>query len=183
MVMTEKQLNGEWFICNDPDLKEIRVQCSKKVFALNQLDNSEKEKRYVLFRELFGNIGEGCNIKSSFQCDYGSNIYLGNNVFVNVNCVFTDVGKIEIGDDTFIGPQVGIYTVNHPLDPVMRKNGLQRAENVKIGQNCWIGGNVTIKPGVTLGDNVEVASGAVVTKSFEDKVLLAGVPAKVIKEL
>lgn len=179
----EKQLKGDWFLNNDPELKKIRVHCNQVIFALNELDNSQKEKRYVLLKGLFGSIGKGVNIKSSFQCDYGSNIYVGDNVFVNCNCVFTDVGKIEIGDDTFIGPQVGIYTVNHPLDPVERKKGVQRAQNVKIGKNCWIGGHATINPGVTLGDNVVVASGAVVTKSFGDNVLLAGVPAKVLKML
>lgn len=90
------------------------------------------------------------------------------------------MGRIEIGDDTLIGPQVGIYTAFHPVDPVERKKGLERAKPVKIGKNCWIGGNAVINPGVTLGDNVVVGSGAVVTKSFGDNVILAGVPAKII---
>lgn len=183
MTEREKQMNGDWFNHNDSELKKMRVHCNKVVYQLNQLDNSQKEKRYELLKDLFGHLGKNANIKSNFQCDYGSNIYIGNNVFSNYNCVFVDVGIIEIGDDTLIGPQVGIYTVNHPVDPVERKKGLQRAQPVKIGKNCWIGGNATINPGVSLGDNVVVASGSIVTKSFGDNVMIAGVPAKVIKQI
>lgn len=183
MTEREKQMNGDWFTHNDSELKKMRVHCNKVVCQLNQLDNSEKERRYKLLKDLFGHLGKNTNIKSNFQCDYGSNIYIGDNVFSNYNCVFIDVGRIEIGDDTFIGPQVGIYTVNHPVDPVERKKGLQRAQPVKIGKNCWIGGNVTINPGVLLGNNVVVASGAVVTKSFGDNVMIAGVPAKAVKKV
>lgn len=179
----EKQLRGDWFLNNDEELKKVRIHCSQMLFSLNNLDNSQKKQRYQLLQKLFGEIGKSVNIKSFFQCDYGYNIFIGNNVFVNCNCVFLDVGKIEIGDNTFIGPQVGIYTVNHPLNPKEREKGFQKAENVKIGKNCWIGGHATINPGVTLGDNVVVASGTVVTKSFGDNVLIAGVPAKVIKRL
>lgn len=180
MTEREKQLNGDWFDYNDPELKEMRTRCNKLITRLNSLDNSRKEDRRAVLKELFAQAGENANIKSGFHCDYGCNIYLGNNVFSNYNCVFLDVGRIEIGDDTLIGPQVGIYTAVHPVDPVERKKGLERAKPVKIGKNCWIGGNAVINPGVTLGDNVVVGSGAVVTKSFGDNVILAGVPAKII---
>ena len=121
MTEREKQLKGEWFSHKDPELKKMRIRCNKVMAALNALDNSEKRKRYDLLKGLFGSIGENANIKSSFQCDYGSNIYVADNVFANYDCVFVDVGKIEIGKDTFIGPQVGIYTANHPVDPEERK--------------------------------------------------------------
>ena len=180
MTEREKQLNGDWFDYNNPELKEMRTRCNKLITRLNSLDNSRKEDRRAVLKELFAQAGENANIKSGFHCDYGCNIYLENNVFSNYNCVFLDVGRIEIGDDTLIGPQVGIYTAVHPVDPVERKKGLERAKPVKIGKNCWIGGNAVINPGVTLGDTVVVGSGAVVTKSFGDNVILAGVPAKII---
>ena len=180
MTEKEKQMNGDWFYINDPELKKMRVRCNKLIDRLNSLDNSRKEERRAVLKELFGHVGENANIKSGFHCDYGCNIYIGNNVFSNYDCVFLDVGRIEIGDDTKIGPQVGIYTAVHPLDPVERKKYLEKAMPVKIGKNCWIGGNAVINPGVTLGDNVVVGSGAVVTKSFGDNVILAGVPAKII---
>lgn len=179
----EKLKSGEWFNYMDSDLKEQRVRCNKLVFELNQLDNSKKQERMDIVKKLFGHVGENSNIKSFFQCDYGCNIYVGENVFTNYNCVFVDAGRIDIGDNTLIGPQVGIYTVNHPLDHEIRKKPIEKAEPVKIGKNCWIGGNVTINPGVTLGDNVIVASGAVVTKSFASNTMIAGVPAKIIKKL
>lgn len=179
----KKQKMSEWFTPDEPNLKRLRVHCNKVMFELNQLDNSQKQKRYDLLKGLLGHMGEDVNIKSYFQCDYGINIFAGNHVFVNYNCVFVDVGKIIIGDHTFIGPQVGIYTVNHPLDPAMREQGLQRSCDVKIGRNCWIGGNATINPGVILGDNVVVASGAVVTKSFGNDIMIAGVPARILKKI
>lgn len=183
MTDVEKQLNGDWYLCNDPGLKQIRTICNKLIFQLNQLDNGRKSERFELQKQLFAHIGVGTNVKSSFQCDYGKHIYFGENVFVNADCVFLDSGIIEIGDDTFIGPQVGIYTVTHPFDVKRRLDGFQKAHPVKIGKNCWICGHVTINPGVTLGKNVVVASGAVVTKSFGDNVLIGGVPAKIIRKL
>lgn len=183
MTDVEKQLNGEWYLCNDPELKRIRANCNKLIFQLNQLDNGRKAERFELQKKLFAYIGLDSNVKSSFQCDYGKHIYIGENVFINDDCVFLDSGIIEIGDNTFIGPQVGIYTVTHPFDVKRRLGGFQRALPIKIGKNCWICGHVTINPGVILGENVVVASGSVVTQSFGDNVLIGGVPAKIINKL
>lgn len=183
MTEIEKQKSGEWYLCNDPELKKIRANCNKLIFALNQLDNGRKAERFALQKEIFGQIQEGTNVKSSFQCDYGKHIYFGKNVFVNDDCVFLDSGKIEIEDNTFIGPQVGIYTVTHPFDVKERLAGIQKALPVHIGKNCWICGHVTINPGVTLGENVVVASGSVVTKSFGSHVLIGGVPARILRDL
>lgn len=183
MTEAEKQKKGLWYLCNDPELKKIRAACNTLIFALNQMDNGRKEERFQIQTQIFGKIGQKTNVKSSFQCDYGKHIFFGENVFVNDDCVFLDSGTIEIGDNTFIGPQVGIYTVTHPFDVEKRVAGIQKAMPVKIGKNCWICGHVTINPGVTLGDNVVVASGAVVTKSFQSHVLIGGVPAKILKNL
>ena len=183
MTEVDKQKNGEWYLCNDPELKQIRANCNKLIFQLNQLNNGQKKERFELQKQIFGHIGNGTNVKSSFQCDYGQHIYFGENVFVNDDCIFLDSGKIEIEDNTFIGPQVGIYTVTHPFNVSKRLAGIQKAMPVKIGKNSWICGHVTINPGVTLGSNVVVASGSVVTKSFGDNVLIGGVPAKVIRKL
>jgi maltose O-acetyltransferase len=108
---------------------------------------------------------------------------LGENFFANFNCVILDAAKVTIGDNCMIAPQVGLYTATHPLDPVQRATGIEFAKPITIGDNCWIGGMAVINPGVTLGDNVVVASGAVVTKSFGDNVVIGGNPAKVIKEI
>ena len=119
----------------------------------------------------------------NFRCDYGKNIHVGENFFMNYDCVILDVCEVRIGDNCLIAPQVGIYTACHPMDAAERLSGKEYGAPVTIGNNCWIGGRAVINPGVTLGDNVVVASGAVVTKSFPSNVLIGGVPAKIIKVL
>lgn len=183
MTEREKMLAGLPFATNDPELKELRNRCYHLLDKLNATSNADKPARTAILEQLLGTCGQGVNVKSLFQCDYGTNIHLADGVFVNVNCVFSDAGPIHVGEGTLIGPQVGIYSVTHPVDAAARAAGNEWGEAVNIGKNCWIGGHATINPGVTLGDNVVVGSGAVVTKSFPDNVVIAGVPARVIREL
>lgn len=180
----EKMRAGELYLIDDPELKAMRGACYRLLEQLNAINNGDKAARRVVLEQLLGSIGERVNLKSNFFCDYGSNVFLGDDVFINVDCAFCDCAPITIGNGTLIGPQVGIYAVTHPLDAVERASGREWGEAVTIGKNCWIGGHATINPGVTLGDNTVVGSGAVVTKSFpQGNVLLAGVPARVIREL
>ena len=102
---------------------------------------------------------------------------------MNYGCVTLDCAEVVIGDNCLVGPQVGIYTASHTLDPIERNSGVEFAKPISLGNNCWIGGHSTINPGVTLGDNVVVASGSVVTKSFPDNVVIGGNPAQVLKEI
>lgn len=184
MTEREKMLAGQLYRIDDPELKAMRGRCYRLLDELNATSNGDKPRRREILEQLLGGIGERVNLKSGFFCDYGLNIFLGDDVFVNVNCVFLDCARIEIGDGTLLGPQVGLYAVTHPLDATERATGREWGEPIIIGKNCWIGGHATVNPGVTLGDNTVVASGAVVTKSFpEGNVLLAGVPARVIREL
>lgn len=183
MTEYEKMLAGEAYVIDDPELKAMRARCYELVDALNATSNGDKERRRELCRQLFGHAGANINVKSSFRCDYGVNIFIEDDVFVNVDCVFLDCGRIRIGAGTLIGPQVGIYAVTHPLDHDLRASGVETAVPVTIGKNCWIGGHATINPGVTLGDNVVVGAGAVVTKSFPGNVMVAGVPARIVREL
>lgn len=183
MTELEKLQAGEWYHTSAPELRALRNACYARLDALNALSNSEKAARYQVMQQLFGAVGQGVNVKSMFQCDYGVHIFLGDGVFVNCGCVFSDSGRITIGSKTLIGPQVGIYAVTHPLDARARESGVEAARPVTIGRNCWIGGHATINPGVRLGDNVVVASGAVVTHSFGDNVLIGGVPARVMREI
>ena len=108
---------------------------------------------------------------------------MGENFYANFNCVILDAAKVTIGDNCMIAPQVGIYTATHPIDPTSRQTGIEFAKPITLGHNCWIGGMAVINPGVTLGNNVVVASGAVVTKSFGDNVVIGGNPAKIIKHI
>ena len=179
----EDFLAGLYFNPGDSRLRELRGHCYALLDELNATSNADKESRSALLREMLGSCGEGVNVKSPFQCDYGVNLHLGAGVFVGVGCVFLDVAPIVIGDGTLVGPQVGIYAVEHPIDAAERARGIERGRAVRIGRNCWIGGHATINPGVELGDNVIVVSGAVVTRSFPDNVMVAGVPARVVREL
>lgn len=183
MSQEERLERKDLFLVGDPKLKGFRKKTSALLLKLNQIDNSNKEERFALFESLFGKVSSGLNVKSDFYCDYGIHIFFGKNVFVNSGCVFNDAGHIYIGDDVLIGPQVGLYAVNHPIDANIRKQGLEYGMDIHIGDGCWIGGHATINPGVSLGKNVVVASGSVVTQSFEDNVMVAGVPARIIKKL
>ena len=121
-------------------------------------------------------------VEPPFFCDYGYNIYAGTNVYFNVNCVLLDTMKIEIGNNVFFGPGVQIYTATHPLDPTQRLE-VEFSKPVSIGNDCWIGGNSIILPGIVIGNGATIGAGSVVTKNVPDNVLVAGNPARIIKVL
>ncbi|MDG9671062.1 sugar O-acetyltransferase [Hahella sp. CR1] len=178
-----KMLAGQLYDPTDPELVEMRLSARLLTEQLNATSAVEPDARRRLVKELFGCTGENIFIESSFNCDYGRHIHVGENFYANFGCVILDVAEVRIGDNCLIAPQVGIYTATHPIDPVERNSGKEYALPVTIGHNCWIGGHATINPGVTLGDNVVIASGAVVTKSFGNNVVIAGNPARVIREI
>lgn len=135
-----------------------------------------------LFSELIGQeVDEGFGLFPPFNADYGQNIAVGKNVFINSGCCFQDQGGIEIGDNVLIGQQVVIATLNHDLTPENRASMFPAP--VKIGNGVWIGAHATILAGVTVGNNAVIAAGAVVTKDVPENVVVAGVPAKIIKEI
>jgi maltose O-acetyltransferase len=124
-----------------------------------------------------------CYHQAPFYCDYGSNITTGENVFFNFNCIVLDVAPVYIGSNTFFGPSVQIYTATHPLNAKERVSGLEFGKAVTIGDNVWVGGGAIINPGVTIGDNSVVGSGSVVTKDVPSNVVVAGSPARVVKQI
>ncbi|MCG2588811.1 sugar O-acetyltransferase [Rhodohalobacter sulfatireducens] len=183
--MTEKQkmLAGKLYDPGEPELAKMRQIARQKTEKFNRTSHNESQKRVDIIKSLFGSTGQNIHIEPSFRCDYGRNIHVGENFYANFDCVILDVAEVRFGNNCLLAPQVGIYTATHPLLPHERNSGLELAKQITIGDNCWIGGHATINPGVQLGDNVVVASGAVVTKSFGDNVVIGGNPAKVIKEL
>lgn len=183
MTEKEKMISGELYDPNDDELLKLRLEARLFTEKLNQTSVSDADKRIEIIKSLFGSTGNLIHIESPFNCDYGVNLHVGENFYANFGCVILDVAEVRVGDNCFLGPQVGIYTATHPIDPITRKNGLEYGKPVSIGHNCWIGGHATINPGVTLGNNVVVASGAVVTKSFGDNVVIGGNPARVLKEI
>ncbi|KAI8394358.1 trimeric LpxA-like protein [Radiomyces spectabilis] len=177
----QKMLSGQLYCPYDSELDADRDRAAELQEKLNVIPDAESRREVVL--QLLGHVGKNSNVRPTFRCDYGYNISLGDDVDINFDCVFLDVGKITIGDRSVFGPGVHIYAVNHPLDPEERKKQLEYGKDVKIGTDCWIGGRVTICPGVTIGNGVTVGAGAVVTKDIPDNVVAFGNPAKVVKSV
>ena len=183
MTEKEKMKAGLWYDANnDQELIDKRLICQDLCFALNQLKPSD-EKRNEVIENILGYFPDDLVLLSPFTADYGKNIKLGKNVFVNIIKDFKDGATIELCVYVFIGPSCGFYTANHPLDYTNRNQGLEKALPIKIGDNCWFGANVSVMPGVTIGAGCVIAAGAVVTKDMPANSLIAGAPAKVIKTI
>lgn len=176
----EKMLAGELYYASDYQLQKEHELAQN---ILHEFNNSIDINRSEILKNLFGKTGENFCVKPTFHCDYGYNIYVGENFFANYDCVILDVCKVTIGDNCMIAPKVCIYTATHPLDPELRISGLEFGKPVTIGNNVWLGGSSVITPGVTIGDNVVVAAGAVVVKDVPNNVVVGGNPAKIIKYL
>jgi maltose O-acetyltransferase len=185
MTLSEKQkmLAGELYRSTDPELQVALARAQQQVRNLNALPNEDTQRRFVLLREILGQIGSGTQIKSPFSCDYGRHIVIGRNGFVNYGCVFLDCNLITIGDDAQIGPGVHIYTALHPLAPETRRSGLESAKAITIGHNVWLGGSCVICPGVSIGDNSVIGAGSVVVQDVPPSSLAVGNPCRVIKHL
>lgn len=161
-------------------LKQAAIVWNAEYNSINPLDTEAQRK---CLKAHLGSMGENVWIAKTFNCDNGKNIYIGNNFTGNYNITMLDIREVYIGDNVMIGPNTLITTVNHPMTPMGRRKHLGIAKPVHIGNDVWIGGNVTILPGVKIGNNVVIAAGAVVTKDIPDNCLFGGVPAKFIKEL
>jgi maltose O-acetyltransferase len=174
---TEKQkmLAGELYHPGDPELRADRYAAEDWMVRYNTAHRTE---RAGLLRESFGAVGNSAVIRPAFRCDYGYNIRLGADVFLNFNCVILDVTTVTIGDRTQIGPAVQIYTADHPRDPGERRNGAEFGRPIHIGADAWIGGGAIILPGVTIGDGAIIGAGAVVTRDVPAGAVARGNPAR-----
>lgn len=176
----EKMLQGELYNASDKELVEERIHARKLTGLYNQMD---REARYTLLKQLFGSLGAATYVEPPFRCDYGYNIHVGENFYANFDCVILDECCVIIGKNCSLGPGVHIYTATHPLDAQERIQGLEYGKPVTIGDNVWIGGKAVINPGRTIGKNVVIASGSIVTKDIPDNVVVGGNPAKILKYL
>ncbi|POT98525.1 MULTISPECIES: maltose O-acetyltransferase [Enterobacteriaceae] len=183
-MSTEKQkmIAGQLYRSGDETLRADRLRARELLHRYNHSGPAEKSERRGLLAELLGNSGNAY-IEPSFRCDYGYNIFLGNDFYANFDCVMLDVCPIHIGDNCMFAPGVHIYTATHPLDATERNSGLEFGAPVTIGNNVWIGGRAVINPGVTIGNNVVIGSGSVVIRDIPDDVVVAGNPARIIKKL
>lgn len=184
--MTEKEKchNGMLYDANyDEELLRERDLCKDICYEYNSLRPSMKKEREKIIRKLFGRTGKSFLIEQPFFCDYGYNIEIGENFYMNVNCVILDGAKVVFGDNVFIAPNCGFYSAGHPLDVEPRNKGLEYAYPIRIGNNVWIGAGVSVLPGVSIGDNSVIGAGSVVNKDIPSGVLAVGNPCKVIREL
>lgn len=177
----EKMVSGDMYQPSDKQLTEDRERAHIKAQTFNRVDTDLERKEIIM--DLLGSTGDNITIEPSFRVDYGYNIHVGENFYANFNCVFLDVCPIRIGDNAMLGPGVSLVTPEHPLKFKERNSGFEFGKPITIGDNCWIGTNATIVGGVSLGNNVVVAAGAVVKQSFSDNVVIGGVPARIIKTI
>ena len=188
MTEKEKMLAGELYDCADTELISRWHKAKELEREYSVTDTKDRAKMDAILDELIGSRGANCWIAPPIRVEYGENIHLGNNVEINMDCVFLDCNRISIGDSSGIGPGVHIYAVGHPTNPLDRLpvgSTFWRANTapVTIGKNVWIGGGSIIVPGVTIGDNTTIGAGSVVTKDIPANVVAVGNPCKVIKKL
>lgn len=188
MTEREKMLSGEFYDIRNAEIRATSNRGRDLCRIYNNLPSENVELRNQIISILFGACGENTRVNQPIHIDYGCHIFIGKNTIVNINCTFLDTGKITIGDNVLIAPDVKIYTALHPVSADERiytdESGLTyrtKTAPVTIGNNVWIGGGTVILPGVTIGDNAVIGAGSVVTKSIPANVVACGNPCTVKK--
>lgn len=184
MTEKEKMLKGLVYDANyDPQLIAERLRCKELCRDYNDVRPKDMKSREDILHKIIGNIKDSLLIEQPFYCDYGYNISVGENFYANFNLVILDEAPVTFGDNVFIAPNCGFYTAGHPLDPSERRQGLEYAHPITVGNDVWIGAGVTVLPGVTIGDNCVIGAGSVVTKDIPANSVAVGNPCKVIKTI
>lgn len=184
MSMKDKLHTTELYLPTDPSLFGEQLDCLEKLYDFNQTRPHELDKRTAMLKEMFAEIGEDCYIEPPLHANWaGKNVHFGKKVYANFNLTMVDDTHIYVGDYTMFGPNVTIATAGHPILPELREQGYQFNAPVKIGKNCWLGAGVVVLPGITIGDNVVVGAGSVVTKDLPDNVVAVGNPCHILREV
>jgi maltose O-acetyltransferase len=176
-------LRGERYLANHPDLLLERRHCRLVCERFNATSFGETAARRAILDELLGDLGDGAEVMAPFQCDYGYHISVGARTFVNYGAVVLDGAKVTIGEDVQIGPGVQLLTALHPLDPEDRRSGVETAAPVSVGDGAWLATGVIVCPGVSIGADVVVGAGSVVTRDLPARHLCFGNPCRVIREI
>ncbi|KAB1646240.1 MULTISPECIES: sugar O-acetyltransferase [unclassified Pseudoclavibacter] len=179
----ERMLSGDLYIADDPDNARLARRAAELTDAYHRATVTGSENALPILRDLLGALGEHAHVKPPLYVDYGENISIGARTFVNYHLTALDVATITIGEDCQIGPNVQLLTPTHPLDPQPRRDKLEAAKPITIGNNVWLGGGVIVCPGVTIGDNSVIGAGAVVTRDIPGDVVAVGNPARVVRAL
>lgn len=184
MTEKEKSQPGQLYDANyDAELIAERMAAAELCHDYNLMRPSQTVERDRLLSRLLGKKGRNCNIVQPFHCDLGYNIEVGDNFFANYNCVILDEAKVTFGDNVFIAPNCGFFCAGHPLDVEQRNRGLEYAYPIIVGNNVWIGAQVCVLPGVTIGDNTVIGAGSVVTRDIPSGVVAVGNPCRVVRRL
>ena len=184
MTEKEKMKLGLWYDANfDKELLEKRLEAEDLCFDLNQTRPKDVEKRAAILKQLLPQMEDNCTVLSPFVADYGCYSKIGHDSYINHNAYLMDGGGITVGHHCFIGPNCGMYTAIHATIAEERNQGLEKALPIVIGDNCWIGADVTILPGVTIGNNTIIGAKSVVTKDIPDDVIAVGNPCRVLRKI
>ncbi|WP_085543631.1 sugar O-acetyltransferase [Dethiosulfovibrio salsuginis] len=181
MDQRERMLAGLPYKAWMDGLAEERLKARKLVQQFNTSEPKDFAKRTELIGRILGKVGKNAYIEPPFRCDYGSNIEIGDDFYANYNCIILDVAKVTIGNNVMLAPNVAIYTAGHPIHPDSRKSGYEYGIPITIGNNVWIGGNVVVNPGVSIGHNAVIGAGSVVTRDIPDNAIAVGNPCRVVR--
>lgn len=181
--MRERMEAGDLYIADDPELARLSIRAIELADRYNRTWAQDRGRAAEILGELLGGLGEGSEIRPPIHVDYGKYLTIGSRTFVNYNFTALDVAEITIGDDVQIGPNVQLLTPTHPVEPAPRRDKLEAARPISIGDNVWIGGGAIVLPGVTVGENSVIGAGAVVTRDVPPNVVVVGNPARVVRSL
>ena len=184
MTELEKMKAGMLFDPGDEEIIGIQAPLLDRLWAFNRLKPSQMKEKEAYMKEVFAECGEFVYLELPFYSNYGgAHAHFGSFVYANFNLTLVDDGDIYIGDHVMIGPNVVIATASHPIDPDLRRKGLQYNQPVRIGENAWLGAGVVVLPGVTIGKNAVIGAGSVVTRDIPDNCVAVGNPCRVLREV
>ena len=182
MTEREKIHSGEIYWPSDESIMTEQLGYLDLMDEYNRTPRRLQKERQEMLKQLFAEVGENCYIESPYFANWGGHhVHLGSNIYANAGLKLVDDTHIYIGDCTMLGPNVVLATAGHPIDPELRARGLQYNMPVRIGKNCWLGAGVIVMPGVTIGDNVVIGAGSIVTKDIPDNVVAVGNPCRVLR--
>ena len=183
MTQRDKMLTGALYDATDPDLVAARHRATAVLQRYNALPPTGLAERTDVLRGLLGHVGERVEVVPPFQADYGTHITLGDGVFLNFGCVILDTAAVRIGAGTLVGPGVHFYAATHPVDPDVRRAGLELGAPITVGKNVWIGGGTILLAGVSVGDDSVIGAGSVVTRDVPAGVVAVGNPCRVLRPI
>ena len=182
--MKDRLHTGELYLPGDDEIMEDQTKRLDRLYAFNMTRPTEGAKRQAMLKEMFAEIGEGCYLEPPFHSNFGGgHVHFGKGVYANFNLTLVDDTHIYVGDNTMFGPNVVLATAGHPILPELREKGYQYNAPIRIGKNCWLGAGVIVLPGTTIGDNVVIGAGSIVTKDIPSNVVACGQPCKVTRKV